>query len=125
MTGKVHRVATPSTAPRRVVGPRKYVQYEPRPSALRCTAPDAAPRQTFPATALARGRGRADPGGAARAAGDGRADLARRPEDTPHAAAFADRLLEQGPAAAPVLRPLVLELLRSAPATVRAAPDVT
>ncbi len=52
MTGKVHRVATPGTAPRRVVGPRKYVQYEPRPSALRSTAPDDATRQTFPVTAL-------------------------------------------------------------------------
>ncbi|MEU6759130.1 hypothetical protein, partial [Streptomyces sp. NPDC046685] len=38
---------------RRVVGPRRYVQYEPRSSALRCTAPDAATRQTSPATALA------------------------------------------------------------------------
>ncbi|WP_369015999.1 transposase [Streptomyces kutzneri] len=58
VTGKFHRVATPGTAPRRVVGPRKYVQYEPRPSALRCTTPDDATRQTFPATALATRRER-------------------------------------------------------------------
>ncbi|MGW7192537.1 serine protease, partial [Streptomyces sp. NPDC054838] len=60
--------------------------------------------------------------GLARRAGDlVREHLARCPEDAPHAAAFVDRRLEQGPAAEPVLRPLVLELLRSAPATVRAA----
>ncbi|MFD9408383.1 serine protease [Streptomyces sp. NPDC059989] len=60
--------------------------------------------------------------GLARRAGDlVREHLARRPEDAPHAADFVDRRLEQGPAAAPVLRPLVLDLLRSAPAAVRAA----
>lgn len=60
--------------------------------------------------------------GLARRAGDlVREHLARRPEDAPHAAAFVDRRLEQGPAAAPVLRPLVLDLLRSAPAAVRSA----
>ncbi|MGP3688797.1 serine protease [Streptomyces sp. IBSNAI002] len=59
--------------------------------------------------------------GLARRAGDlVREHLARRPEDAPHAAAFVDRRLEQGPAAGPVLRPLVLDLLRSAPAEVRA-----
>ncbi|MER7340012.1 trypsin-like peptidase domain-containing protein [Streptomyces sp. NPDC000075] len=58
----------------------------------------------------------------ARRAGDlVREHLARHPEDAPHAAAFVDRRLEQGPAAAPVLRPLVLGLLRSAPPEVRAA----
>ncbi|MFD5422734.1 hypothetical protein ACFWJT_32555 [Streptomyces sp. NPDC127069] len=58
----------------------------------------------------------------ARRAGDlVREHLVRHPEDAPHAAAFVDRRLEQGPAAAPVLRPLVLGLLRSAPPTVRAA----
>ncbi|MER7824662.1 phosphoenolpyruvate carboxylase [Streptomyces sp. NPDC096097] len=52
MTVKIHRVATPGTAPRRVVGRRKYVRYGPRSSALRCPAPDAATRRrTFPATA--------------------------------------------------------------------------
>ncbi|MFJ8164785.1 trypsin-like peptidase domain-containing protein [Streptomyces sp. NPDC096136] len=50
-----------------------------------------------------------------------REHLARHPEDAPHAAAFVDRRLEQGPAAAPVLRPLVLGLLRTAPRGVRAA----
>ncbi|MGR4884198.1 serine protease [Streptomyces sp. LARHCF249] len=59
--------------------------------------------------------------GLARRAGDlVREHLARRPEDAPHAAAFVDRRLEQGPAAGPVLRPLVLDLLRTAPAAVRA-----
>ncbi|OEJ34000.1 hypothetical protein [Streptomyces subrutilus] len=59
--------------------------------------------------------------GLARRAGDlVREHLARRPEDAPHAAAFVDRRLDQGPAAGPVLRPLVLDLLRSAPAAVRA-----
>lgn len=59
--------------------------------------------------------------GLARRAGDlVREHLARRPEDASHAAAFVDRRLEQGPAAGPVLRPLVLDLLRSAPAAVRA-----
>ncbi len=59
--------------------------------------------------------------GLARRAGDlVREHLARRPEDAPHAAVFVDRRLEQGPAAASVLRPLVLDLLRSAPAGVRA-----
>ncbi|WP_187344196.1 serine protease [Streptomyces sp. 3211.6] len=58
----------------------------------------------------------------ARRAGDlVREHLARHPEDAPHAAAFVDRRLEQGPAAAPVLRPLVLGLLRTAPPPVRAA----
>ncbi|MFI5826602.1 serine protease [Streptomyces sp. NPDC051578] len=58
----------------------------------------------------------------ARRAGDlVREHLARCPSDAPHAAAFLDRRLEQGPAAEPVLRPLVLELLRSAPTAVRAA----
>ncbi|MEW1638747.1 trypsin-like peptidase domain-containing protein [Streptomyces sp. NPDC093801] len=50
-----------------------------------------------------------------------REHLARHPGDAPHAAAFVDRRLEQGPAAAPVLRPLVLGLLRTAPQGVRAA----
>ncbi|MFG2878575.1 serine protease [Streptomyces sp. NPDC048337] len=60
--------------------------------------------------------------GLARRAGDlVREHLARRPEDAAHAAAFVDRRLEQGPAAASVLRPLVLDLLRSAPSAVRAA----
>ncbi|MFD8985991.1 hypothetical protein [Streptomyces sp. NPDC059564] len=59
--------------------------------------------------------------GLARRAGDlVRDHLAGRPEDAPHAAAFVDRRLEQGPAAGPVLRPLVLELLRTAPPSVRA-----
>ncbi|MFD9521561.1 serine protease [Streptomyces sp. NPDC059979] len=59
--------------------------------------------------------------GLARRAGDlVREHLARCPEDAAHAAVFVDRRLEQGPAAAPVLRPLVLDLLRGAPAGVRA-----
>ncbi|WP_051836565.1 hypothetical protein [Streptomyces sp. NRRL F-2580] len=59
--------------------------------------------------------------GLARRAGDlVREHLARWPGDAPHAAVFVDRRLEQGPAAGPVLRPLVLELLRNAPAGVRA-----
>ncbi|MET9608617.1 hypothetical protein ABZZ17_26785 [Streptomyces sp. NPDC006512] len=60
--------------------------------------------------------------GLARRAGDlVRDHLACRPEDAPHAAAFVDRRLDQGPAAGPVLRPLVLDLLRTAPPAVRAA----
>ncbi|MFF5705731.1 serine protease [Streptomyces sp. NPDC012794] len=60
--------------------------------------------------------------GLARRAGDlVRDHLARRPEDAPHAAAFVDRRLDQGPAAGPVLRPLVLGLLRGGPQPVRAA----
>ncbi|MEU4732122.1 serine protease [Streptomyces sp. NPDC023588] len=60
--------------------------------------------------------------GLARRAGDlVREHLARCPADAPHAAAFVELRLEQGPAAAPVLRPLVLDLLRTAPAGVRAA----
>ncbi|MCX5192860.1 ROK family protein [Streptomyces sp. NBC_00249] len=35
VAGKVHRVAVPGTAPRRVVGPPEYVQYKRRPFALR------------------------------------------------------------------------------------------
>ncbi|MEU9165601.1 serine protease [Streptomyces sp. NPDC048424] len=59
--------------------------------------------------------------GLARRAGDlVREHLARRPGDAPHAAVFVDRRLEQGPAADPVLRPLVLDLLRNAPVGVRA-----
>ncbi|MFJ3879649.1 serine protease [Streptomyces sp. NPDC090077] len=59
--------------------------------------------------------------GLARRAGDlVRDHLGRRPEDAPHAAAFVDRRLDQGPAAGPVLRPLVLALLRGAPPQVRA-----
>ncbi|MFD0354720.1 serine protease, partial [Streptomyces sp. NPDC127110] len=55
--------------------------------------------------------------GLARRAGDlVRDHLARRPEDAPHAAAFVDRRLDQGPAAGPVLRPLVLGRERGAPA---------
>ncbi|MEU9301221.1 serine protease [Streptomyces sp. NPDC048269] len=57
---------------------------------------------------------------ARRAADLVRDHLAGRPEDAPHAASFVDRRLEQGAAAAPVLRRLVLDLLRSAPAAVRA-----
>ncbi|MER6317912.1 serine protease [Streptomyces sp. NPDC001581] len=60
------------------------------------------------------------PGLARRAADLVREHLARRPGDAPHAAVFVDRRLEQGPAAAPVLRPLVLDLLRNAPVAVRA-----
>lgn len=60
--------------------------------------------------------------GLARRAGDlVREHLARNPQDAPHAAEFVDRRLEQGLAAAPVLRPLVLELLRTGPPGVRAA----
>ncbi|MEU9106634.1 hypothetical protein AB0D54_20240 [Streptomyces xanthophaeus] len=60
--------------------------------------------------------------GLARRAGDLlREHLARHPEDAPHAAAFVDLRLEQGPFAASVLRPLVLDLLRSAPVGVRSA----
>ncbi|MFE6833768.1 serine protease [Streptomyces sp. NPDC057705] len=59
--------------------------------------------------------------GLARRAGDlVREHLAHRPGDAPHAAVFVERRLQQGPAAAPVLRPLVLDLLRNAPAGVRA-----
>ncbi|GLV81317.1 hypothetical protein Slala03_10060 [Streptomyces lavendulae subsp. lavendulae] len=58
--------------------------------------------------------------GLARRAGDlVRDHLAAHPEDAPHAAAFVDRRLEQGPAAGPVLRALVLDLLRTAPSAVR------
>ncbi|MFF4323022.1 hypothetical protein [Streptomyces sp. NPDC001568] len=59
--------------------------------------------------------------GLARRAGDlVRDHLACRPEDAPHAAAFVDRRLDQGPAAGSVVRPLVLDLLRTGPASVRA-----
>ncbi|MFJ9551702.1 hypothetical protein [Streptomyces erythrochromogenes] len=60
------------------------------------------------------------PGLARRAADLVREHLARSPGDAPHAAAFVDRRLEQGPAAGPALRRLVLDLLRTAPAVVRA-----
>ncbi|MFE7181625.1 hypothetical protein [Streptomyces erythrochromogenes] len=60
------------------------------------------------------------PGLARRAADLVREHLARSPGDAPHAAAFVDRRLEQGPAAGPALRRLVLDLLRTAPAGVRA-----
>ncbi|MFG2992192.1 hypothetical protein ACGFZK_23395 [Streptomyces sp. NPDC048257] len=60
------------------------------------------------------------PGLARRAADLVREHLARCPADAPHAAFFVDRRLDQGPAAASVVRPLVLDLLRSAPAGVRA-----
>lgn len=60
--------------------------------------------------------------GLARRAGDlVREHLARNPQDAAHAAEFVHRRLEQGLAAAPVLRPLVLELLRTGPPGVRAA----
>ncbi|MCX4540957.1 hypothetical protein [Streptomyces sp. NBC_01565] len=60
--------------------------------------------------------------GLARRAGDlVRDHLARHPGDAPHAAAFVDRRLEHGLAAGPVLRPLVLDLLRTGPVSVRAA----
>ncbi|MER5778996.1 serine protease, partial [Streptomyces sp. NPDC002039] len=60
--------------------------------------------------------------GLARRAGDlVREHLARHPEDAPHAAVFVDRRLAQGLAAMPVLRPLVLDLLRTAPTEVRVA----
>ncbi|MEU9798225.1 serine protease [Streptomyces sp. NPDC051000] len=60
--------------------------------------------------------------GLARRAGDlVREHLARHPEDAPHAAVFVDRRLDQGLAASPVLRPLVLDLLRTAPTGVRVA----
>ncbi|MFD8637357.1 serine protease [Streptomyces sp. NPDC059533] len=59
------------------------------------------------------------PGLARRAAELVREHLARRPEDAPHAAAFVGLRLEQGPAAGPVVRPLVLDLLRGSPAGVR------
>ncbi|MFI8340824.1 hypothetical protein ACIF8W_12180 [Streptomyces sp. NPDC085639] len=59
--------------------------------------------------------------GLARRAGDlVREHLARNPGDAPHAAFFVDRRLDQGPAAASVVRPLVLDLLLGAPAVVRA-----
>ncbi|MET9469000.1 hypothetical protein ABZY44_30235, partial [Streptomyces sp. NPDC006544] len=58
---------------------------------------------------------------ARRAADLVREHLARHPEDAAHAAEFVDRRLEQGLAAAPVLRPLVLDLLRSGTPGVRAA----
>ncbi|MFC9814580.1 serine protease [Streptomyces virginiae] len=60
------------------------------------------------------------PGLARRAADLVREHLARTPADAPHAAAFVDRRLEQGSAAVPALRPLVLDLLRTAPTGVRA-----
>ncbi|MFA7767628.1 serine protease [Streptomyces sp. NRRL S-448] len=60
------------------------------------------------------------PGLARRAAELVREHLARSPGDAPHAAFFVDRRLDQGPAAASVVRPLVLGLLRGAPAWVRA-----
>ncbi|MFJ7591046.1 serine protease [Streptomyces sp. NPDC097617] len=59
--------------------------------------------------------------GLARRAGDlVREHLSRCPGDAPHAAWFVDRRLDQGPAAASVVRPLVLDLLLGAPAAVRA-----
>ncbi|WP_405815566.1 MULTISPECIES: serine protease [unclassified Streptomyces] len=59
--------------------------------------------------------------GLARRAGElVREHLARSPGDAPHAAFFVDRRLDQGPAAVSVVRPLVLDLLRGAPAGVRA-----
>ncbi|MFF3211440.1 serine protease [Streptomyces sp. NPDC002886] len=61
------------------------------------------------------------PGLARRAADLVRDHLARHPQDAAHAAAFVDRRLEQGLAAAPVLRPLVRDLLGSGPPPVRAA----
>ncbi|MET9855847.1 serine protease, partial [Streptomyces sp. NPDC006450] len=61
------------------------------------------------------------PGLARRAADLVRDHLARHPKDAAHAAAFVDRRLEQGLAAAPVLRPLVRDLLGSGPPLVRAA----
>ncbi|MFE5810026.1 serine protease [Streptomyces sp. NPDC056491] len=60
------------------------------------------------------------PGLARRAADLVREHLGRRPGDAPHAAFFVDRRLDQGPAAASVVRPLVLDLLLGAPAVVRA-----
>ncbi|MER7828105.1 serine protease, partial [Streptomyces sp. NPDC096097] len=60
------------------------------------------------------------PGLARRAAELVREHLARCPGDAPHAAFFVDRRLDQGPAAASVVRPLVLDLLFGAPAGVRA-----
>ncbi|WKD32257.1 serine protease [Streptomyces xanthophaeus] len=60
------------------------------------------------------------PGLARRAAELVREHLARSPGDAPHAAFFVDRRLDQGPAAASVVRPLVLDLLFGAPAGVRA-----
>ncbi|MEV6680348.1 hypothetical protein AB0N09_26325 [Streptomyces erythrochromogenes] len=60
------------------------------------------------------------PGLARRAVDLVREHLARSPGDAPHAAAFVDRRLEQGPAAGPALRRLVPDLLRTAPAGVRA-----
>uniref|UniRef100_A0AAU2JWX0 Serine protease n=1 Tax=Streptomyces sp. NBC_00049 TaxID=2903617 RepID=A0AAU2JWX0_9ACTN len=60
--------------------------------------------------------------GLARRAGElVREHVARHPEDAAHAAVFVDRRLDQGTVAGPVVRPLVLDLLRSAPAGVRAA----
>lgn len=61
------------------------------------------------------------PGLARRAADLVRDHLARHPQDAAHAAEFVDRRLEQGLASAPVLRPLVLDLLDSGPPSVRAA----
>ncbi|MFZ3494330.1 trypsin-like peptidase domain-containing protein [Streptomyces sp. 5.8] len=61
------------------------------------------------------------PGLARRAAELVRDHLARHPQDAAHAAEFVDRRLEQGLAAAPVLRPLVRDLLGSGPPPVRAA----
>ncbi|MCX4781397.1 serine protease [Streptomyces sp. NBC_01264] len=61
------------------------------------------------------------PGLARRAADLVRDHLARHPQDAPHAAEFLERRLEQGLAAAPVLRPLVRDLLGSGPPPVRAA----
>ncbi|WP_037863220.1 serine protease [Streptomyces sp. NRRL S-237] len=60
------------------------------------------------------------PGLARRAAELVREHLARCPGDAPHAAFFVDRRLDQGPAAASVVRPLVLDLLFGAPAGARA-----
>ncbi|MFD9301094.1 serine protease [Streptomyces sp. NPDC060048] len=60
--------------------------------------------------------------GLARRAGDlVREHLARHPQDAAHGAEFVERRLEQGLAAAPVLRPLVLDLLRCGSPPVRAA----
>ncbi|WP_327255207.1 serine protease [Streptomyces sp. NBC_01244] len=61
------------------------------------------------------------PGLARRAAELVRDHLAGHPQDAAHAAEFVDRRLEQGLAAAPVLRPLVRDLLGSGPPPVRAA----
>ncbi|MFD9414793.1 hypothetical protein ACFWC9_08740 [Streptomyces goshikiensis] len=103
--------ATPSAAPGRP--PPRWSRPCPYcPIRTRCSTP---------LRARADGEVLSTPALARRAGDLVRDHLADRPEDAAHAAAFVDRRLDHGPAAGPVVRPLVLDLLRSGPVAVRAA----